>query len=576
METFRHLLSHVSFRTRAQNLRSGAFFALLFVLIPLLAEPSFAKVDMKNGNYTQDWTDVPGYLVRTYNSRCINKGMFGVGWSSDFDTHFVVSGANLVRSAGGCGQETVYALSPESEVQLAKMGLSLKDILVAPPYPAGERVPIVRIEKLNGQELHFLPFNDGRQTSEVLAVNKDGFFLKSEDYGSEAYSLGGNLLRGQVLTLDGSWVTFKQGFTVNWKNSRQISSVTFPENFMVLTFSYPNAKEADLDTVINGKSARIVYQFNERGDTVGVTAGNGEVTRFEYDNLSNIIQITWPDKTTNLLVYDNAHDWVKMFKSRDDCIETYEYPENPADPHNDYGSEVTKTCNDKIVAHRYWHFLSATNSAGLNHLSQVEEISESDGEVQHTIANYDDNGRLINKSNRNGSGSFHYGQNQIAIFDNENRLYSEPVFVVPDGSVTMVLASDKSSLKPMAMAKYPPASCGGNGVIPDPCSYRKIVEKFLVTDSIDALQGSKLDGIAVKNHQLIGIRTGGVIYTVTHDPQSGTVRISGGTIQSPTTIPELAHQLSNTDFEKISEVLNYGGKRLLVNTLMTRQEQASR
>ena len=65
----------------------------LFVAGLLLSLSIFAGVNLKNGNFYVTYCDinVPGgghdlKINRTYNSRSIEKGYFGLGWGSNIET----------------------------------------------------------------------------------------------------------------------------------------------------------------------------------------------------------------------------------------------------------------------------------------------------------------------------------------------------------------------------------------------------------------------------------------------------------------------------------------------------------
>ena len=79
---------------------------LLLLLIPTMA---MAGVNLKNGNFYISYTDiiVPGggmelEITRTNNSKSTEKGWFGFGWGSDYETYVTVSadGSVIVHENG--------------------------------------------------------------------------------------------------------------------------------------------------------------------------------------------------------------------------------------------------------------------------------------------------------------------------------------------------------------------------------------------------------------------------------------------------------------------------------------------
>ena len=97
------------------------FLKILLVII-LFSQLAFAGVNLKNGNFYISYTDivVPGggldlEMTRTYNSKATDKGWFGLGWGSDFETHLVVSAdGSVIIHENGSGALTRF--TPKSPV----------------------------------------------------------------------------------------------------------------------------------------------------------------------------------------------------------------------------------------------------------------------------------------------------------------------------------------------------------------------------------------------------------------------------------------------------------------------------
>ncbi|EQC50916.1 DUF6531 domain-containing protein [Bacteriovorax sp. DB6_IX] len=96
------------------------------VLFALIASGTQAGVNLKNGNFYITYTDivVPGgghdlIIERTYNSRSPEKGWFGYGWGSDYETYLNVSAdGSVVVHENGSGAMTRFtpkqAVNPEA------------------------------------------------------------------------------------------------------------------------------------------------------------------------------------------------------------------------------------------------------------------------------------------------------------------------------------------------------------------------------------------------------------------------------------------------------------------------------
>src|SRR5580704_195489 len=90
---------------------------ILILLACLLPRKSYALVDMRNANYSDNWTDLEvksaGYdlkVQRTYNSRTLYNGMFGFAWCTDFETSLKITPENTLKVTDcGAGFEWEYA-----------------------------------------------------------------------------------------------------------------------------------------------------------------------------------------------------------------------------------------------------------------------------------------------------------------------------------------------------------------------------------------------------------------------------------------------------------------------------------
>ena len=570
----RHLtLSRLRPSERVVYVRTFVAVLLSGVLATLFSPLAIAKVDMRNANYTENWIDIPNLFSRNYNSRCIRSDMFGMGWGTDFDTHLEVRENTLVRVSSTCGRESAFGLSPDSLALLAQKGVQLRELLLKGPKMAVE-FPAADLSKIGGTSLTFVPVDRNYDSADVLTLSTEGFFIKSRMDGDQQFDLAGRLTKSYtVLLMRDEEFRPSGGFTVKW-NGKQIDTITFPGLRAVLQFSRPGPNQIVLNATIEMKKFKATYQMNANGDVESVTNAWGNTFHYDYDRLHNITSIIYPDKTTILIVYDNEHDWVRMFKDRDDCIENYDYTDNPAHPKDDYSSEVTKTCNGVVVAHKVWHFLEATNRQGMAHLSQLEYITEEKGAVTHEINKYDDTGRLINTSEIDNSTQIPYADRREAYFDEDHRLYADSVIYlrIDDKRIAVLAKTDSLLMAVLAPpSDVPSLNCEKTSNKPGAArcgDFKKVVEVFALT-SFDRLRFSEVDGIAVENGQLVGVKEDGVVYTIHRDIKTGEVSISGGTIKTLTTIGDLSHQLSGAEFRKISDMLRFGGRHLVVATLMS-------
>jgi YD repeat-containing protein len=84
----------------------------LLIVIAVYANSSKANVDLRTGNFYTTFTDIAFdswahlKVIRVYNAQSDYNGLFGRGWSSNFETHvdMLPTGNLLVRDYGGGGK----------------------------------------------------------------------------------------------------------------------------------------------------------------------------------------------------------------------------------------------------------------------------------------------------------------------------------------------------------------------------------------------------------------------------------------------------------------------------------------
>ncbi|MEQ1666438.1 MAG: cell wall-associated protein wapA, partial [Bdellovibrionales bacterium] len=101
-----------------------------------------------------------------------------------------------------------------------------------------------------------------------------------------------------------------------------------------------------------------------------VTNASKGTFKHEYDDLYNITNITFPDKTNIQITYNQDKDWVTSFKDRAGCKETYEYKDDEEDAVNNYSSNVIKVCNKKVTNRSSYSFWHKTRKDGARYLAR--------------------------------------------------------------------------------------------------------------------------------------------------------------------------------------------------------------
>ncbi len=349
--------------------------SILFVLgiLVLNATYVYALIDMKDANYVETWVDVdmggPGYILkveRTYNSRSIYDGIFGFGWCSDFETRLEITADSKIKviECGG-GLEIIYAAQntkTESTQDLVKRIVTKvrqdkKDSGLKDQYFLNLEKELITNEFLRdalSSELGFKGkitkgvtyFASGRG-SERLLVSDASYKRILADGTYQNFDLKGRL----VALYDNS----KNFIKINYVNDRMVSVVDNQSRRLDFTYNTTNSKVAKVVSIPSKQSVTYTYKAH---DLVSVINNKGLAYQYKYDDLHNMTEASYPDKTTKKFVYNQDKDWVVSFTDQQKCAETYIYKDSEDDPRNHYWSEVKKVCDGKITnesKYEFWH-----------------------------------------------------------------------------------------------------------------------------------------------------------------------------------------------------------------------------
>ena len=349
---------------------------------------SHAVVDMRNANYSDVWTDMilegSGYdlrVVRSYNSRSLNNGMFGFGWCSEFETNIIVTAeGELKLTECGGGLEIYYRRKDFNPKKIERTIQRIMNIVkkrnrdLKPEYFTKLqqqlrqdrllREEFVKQLNLKGAiQKGVLYYAQGRENDSIQM--KGDHYLRSLPEGSfQKFSFKTGYLLG-IYDKNRNFIKIQR--SGNRKDSR-ISSVV-DNNGRQLRFSYRNKKVS----AIKGPGKLSVLYKNKNEDLVQVKDSFGNVYNHKYDNLHNLIQTQFPDKTVKKIFYNKDKDWVIGFQNRAGCKESYTYKSNPSDPLNHYSSHVVKKCKNKIVNQSSYEFFHRKRKNGERYLHRAKE-----------------------------------------------------------------------------------------------------------------------------------------------------------------------------------------------------------
>lgn len=359
------------------------------VAVLLFSVKALAVVDMKSANYAETYTDleVPGIgydlrVTRTYNSRSIFNGMFGFGWCSDFETRIEVTPENALKLTE-CGGGVEINFLPKnfksnsssatiSKIisQLKKKRPDLKEDYLKSLAKEMESNTFMREEfarrldikgsvdagtvfYANGKESENITFN-GENYKRTLSDGTYQLFDAKTGRLTHMYDKNGNYLK------------------LAWGKDGLLGVV---DNMgRKLTFKlYPTTKKV---AMIIGPD-KLTATYKTKGDNLEqVRNAEGEVYKYDYDELHNLTKITLPDKTYKSLTYNKDKDWVTSFRNTKGCIESYDYILGKPDPKSYFKSTVVKKCGKEVTNQSSYEFFHKPRQDGLGlYLHRVKTVN---------------------------------------------------------------------------------------------------------------------------------------------------------------------------------------------------------
>ncbi len=340
----------------------------LFIL--LFSLKSFAVVDMKNANYSNTWTDMKvngaGYdlkLERTYNSRTLFNGMFGFGWCSNFETSLdITAEGNLKVKECGAGSEVLFSAREvnrkDVEQTVEKIIAKMRADKTQPrteEYYKKVRVELIEYDdmrsNLAGKMGIKVPIKEGTKffangkEVENIIYTKNYYERTLPDGTKQRFSLQGQLTaaydkNSNVLKLEYDKNLLKE---VSDNNGRRLSFKYFPNK---------KVKE-----VVGPNGLKTEYKFANIDDLSFSKDALGLTNTYDYDDLHNLTKVTFHDKTTIQIKYNQKEDWVIGFTDRDKCVESYTYEVAPKDAGH-FWSTAKKVCGKETTAdnrYEFWH-----------------------------------------------------------------------------------------------------------------------------------------------------------------------------------------------------------------------------
>jgi len=338
---------------------------LLFLILPLTA---FAGVNLKNGNFYISYVDiiVPGgghdlEVSRTYNSKSTDKGWFGFGWGSDFETYLTVSAdGSVVVHEYGAGALTRF--TPKTTVNADGATAKIIDAMRKRTAISDKVVKDLTKKLRNDAELrqaYARRFNvkaklaagtvlySNTRGLQQIHKTKKGFLRKFNDGKQQYFNEAGKLTK----------IADKNGYKISmtYKNGR-LKSVKDSQAKQLFFGWYPDGK---IKTVWSVGDKKTLYKY-KGNDLIESKDVQGNTYKYSYDSNHNMNAVTYTDGSKMTVDYTKKTQLVSKVKNRNGESTAYKYESNPKNPDHHYWTTVTKTSTSgRKVSNRYEYEIKA-------------------------------------------------------------------------------------------------------------------------------------------------------------------------------------------------------------------------
>ena len=346
-------------------------YRFLLPLTLFYVSGALAVVDMKNANYADTWVDlvVPsgtGFdlkIQRTYNSRSLFNGIFGFGWCSDLETKIETTPeGNLELTECGAGLKIAYyPRTFQTNSVISMVDLILKNATRRNGTMSKKYLMALREQLLQDSELRSIwaknvglseksvtsdkvYFANGREVERIQFMGK--YYERTlPDNTKQRFDKKGRLIA--IFDKNHNYIK------INYKLDTIYDIVDSLKHRLRFSFT-PNKKVRE---ILGPNGLKVQYRFQSE-DLIQVKNAWKNLYSYEYDDVHNLVKISYPDKTYKKLTYDQKRDWVMSFRNRNACTEFYSYKPSGKDPKNNYTSSAVKKCKGQVVnqaKHEFWH-----------------------------------------------------------------------------------------------------------------------------------------------------------------------------------------------------------------------------
>ncbi len=335
---------------------------LLLIIIGLYSISSYGGVNLKNGNFYINYTDVivsgsgPELsVVRTYNSKSTHKGWFGFGWGSDFETKLEVSpDGSVTIFENGSGARTRFTPKGSNDpsqgvdkiISKMKSRANISDVVAEN----------LRERLLGDSELRLAY----ARKFKVVADIKTGDVLYSSLRGSQklmktsrGYKRFYESGKFEEFDLEGylKLVQQKDGHKVflNYKDNR-LTSIKDTKSKQLFFEWYESGRVKSIST---GSKTKSSYEYDS-DNLISSTDMAGNTYKFEYDSYHNMKKVKYADGKEMTIAYEPQTQFVTNIVDKAGLETKYEYGKNSKNPELHYWTIVKKkTKSGKEFSSKY-------------------------------------------------------------------------------------------------------------------------------------------------------------------------------------------------------------------------------
>jgi len=398
-------------------------YFLFTIALPLSLK---AGVNLKNGNFYINYFDVivPGggknlEISRTYNSKSTDKGWFGFGWGSDFETNLeVAADRSVIIHENGSGAETRFV--PKKPINAAEAASNIIAAMRAKNRVSDKVAKNLSEKLINDAELR----QAYAKKFDVKAQISDGTELFSSSRGlQKVIKLGQGFKR---IFNDGKYELFDEDGNLTSVHDRhgykiflnytdgKLTSLKDSMGKQLFFELYPDRKIKKITTT-GGKFSAYKYDGENLIESTDI-GGNKYV--FTYDSNHNMTSVNYSDGAKMEIEYTQRTQFVSQIKDRSGDVTKYKYKSNPKNPNFHYWTLVNKKSGGKEVANRYeyeiktrpdgsqYTYRTLTDISGFKTETVYSECCQNPVKIDRngdiTTFSYDEDGLLTRKTSSSG------------------------------------------------------------------------------------------------------------------------------------------------------------------------------